>query len=187
MKARTGGDRIQNPSDPDATYDGRKGPGYQVQLAETCSPTNEVQPITAALPQTACETDVAAMVPMLDQLAGSDLFPEEMVADTPDCSDENVQTAAGRGVEPVGPIPGPDPQVGTRGPPGGLGPGRSRSGPALAAGSGAGAFSGFGCDACRRVRDRLRVGGLRDLRGSARHFAQILHAIASVCFRVGHP
>lgn len=109
VKAKTGGDRLQNPSDPDATYEGRKGPGYQVQLAETCSPTNEVELITAALPQTACETDVAAMVPMLDQLAGSGLLPEEMVADTPYCSDENVQTPAGRGVELVGPIPGPEP------------------------------------------------------------------------------
>ena len=25
---------MQNPSDPDATYDGHKGPGYQTQLAE---------------------------------------------------------------------------------------------------------------------------------------------------------
>ncbi len=109
VKAKTGGDRIQNPSDPDATYDGRKGPGYQVQLAETCSPANDVQLITAALPQTACEPDVAAMVPMLDQLAGSGLLPEEMLADTPYCSDENVRAAAGRGVDLVGPIPGPEP------------------------------------------------------------------------------
>ena len=57
MKAKTGGDCMQNPSDPDATYDGHKGPGYQVQIAETCGPENEVQLITAALPQTACEPD----------------------------------------------------------------------------------------------------------------------------------
>src|SRR5205814_4627605 len=70
VKAKTGGDRIQNPSDPEATYDAHKGVGYQVQIAETCSPTNEVQLITAALPQTACEADSAAVVPMLDQLEG---------------------------------------------------------------------------------------------------------------------
>jgi hypothetical protein len=109
VKAKTGGDRIQNPSDPEATYDAHKGPGYQVQIAETCHPQNDVQLITAALPQTACELDVAAVVPMLDQLEGSDLLPEEMVADTPYCSDENVQTAAGRGVDLVGPIPGREP------------------------------------------------------------------------------
>ena len=38
VKAKTGGDCVQNPSDLDATYDGHKGPGYQVQLAETCVP-----------------------------------------------------------------------------------------------------------------------------------------------------
>ena len=57
VKAKTGGDCVQNPSDLDATYSGHKGPGYQVQLAETCVPDNEVQLITAALPQTACEPD----------------------------------------------------------------------------------------------------------------------------------
>ena len=110
VKAKTGGDRIQNPSDPEATYDAHKGPGYQVQIAETCHPQNDVQLITAALPQTACEPDVAAVVPMLDQLEGSDLLPEEMVADTPYCSDENVQAAAGRDVDLVGPIPGRQPE-----------------------------------------------------------------------------
>lgn len=109
VKTKAGGDRIQNPSDPDATYDGHKGAGYQVQLTETCSPTNDVQLITAALPQTACESDSGAVVPMLDQLAGSGLLPEEMVADTPYCSDENVQAAAARDVDLVGPIPGREP------------------------------------------------------------------------------
>jgi hypothetical protein len=109
VKAKTGGDRIQNPSDPEATYDAHKGVGYQVQIAETCSPANEVQLITAALPQTACEVDGAAVVPVLDQLESSDLLPEEMVADTPYCSDENVQAAAARGVDLVGPIPGREP------------------------------------------------------------------------------
>jgi hypothetical protein len=51
IKPKTGGDVMQNPSDPDATYDGHKGQGYQVQLSETCNPENDVQIITAALPQ----------------------------------------------------------------------------------------------------------------------------------------
>ena len=59
VKAKTGGDCVQNPSDLDASYDGHKGPGYQVQITETCSPENEVQLITGALPQTACEPDGA--------------------------------------------------------------------------------------------------------------------------------
>ena len=111
IRDKTGGDRIQNPSDPDATYDGHKGPGYQVQITETCSPSNEVQLITASLPQTACEGDEAAVVPMLDQLKDADLLPEEMLADAIYGGDDNVQAAAERGVELIAPVPGRTPEV----------------------------------------------------------------------------
>jgi hypothetical protein len=110
VRAKTGGNCIQNPSDPDATYDGHKGPGYQVQIAETCSPENEVQLITGAIPQTACESDDAAVVPMLDQLKEAKLLPEEMLADTIYASDDNVQAAEKHGVELIGPIPGRSPE-----------------------------------------------------------------------------
>jgi len=105
VKKKTGGNVMQNPSDPDATYDGHKGPGYQVQLSETCHPENEVQLITCALPQTAVESDTAATSEVLDNLEASKLLPREMFADTHYCSDENVQDAAERGVELVGPTP----------------------------------------------------------------------------------
>src|SRR5271166_140675 len=111
VKAKTGGDCVQNPSDPDAGYDGHKGQGYQVQITETCSPENEVQLITGALPQSAAETDGAAVVPMLDQLEESKLLPEEMLADTLYGGDENVQAAETRGVELVAPIPGCEPEI----------------------------------------------------------------------------
>jgi hypothetical protein len=103
--------RIQNPSDPDATYDGHKGAGYQVQIAETCGLANEVQLITAGLPQTACETDEAAVGPILDQLDRSGGLPEELSADGLYGTDENVQAAEKRGVEIVGPIRGRTPDV----------------------------------------------------------------------------
>jgi Transposase DDE domain len=110
VKAKTGGDCVQNPSDLGASYDGHKGPGYHVQIAETCSPENEVQLITGALPQTAAEADGAAFVPMLDRLAESKLLPEEMLADTAYGGDDNVQAAEARGVELVAPIPGREPE-----------------------------------------------------------------------------
>ena len=110
VKAKTGGDCVQNPSDPEATYDGHKGPGYQVQLAETCVPGNEVQLITAALPQTACVPDADGVVPMLDQLEQAARLPEEMLADTLYTGDENVQAAAARDVDLVGPVPGRAPE-----------------------------------------------------------------------------
>ncbi len=106
VKDKTGGNCVQNPSDPDATFDGKKGPGYQVQLAETCHPDNEVQLITAALPQTAVDSDAASLQPVLEDLKETDLLPEEMMADTSYTSDENVQLAASYGVELVGPVPG---------------------------------------------------------------------------------
>ena len=105
VKKKTGGNVMQNPSDPGATYDGHKGPGYQVQLSETCHPENEVQLITCTLPQTAVKPDTAATSEVLDNLEESELLPREMLADTHYCSDENVQDAAERGVELVGPAP----------------------------------------------------------------------------------
>ena len=110
VRAKTGGNCMQNPSDAEATYDGHKGPGYQAQIAETCSSENEVQLITAALPQTACEPDEGSVVPMLDQLEQGNLLPEEMLADTLYTNDENVQAAAEFGVDMIGPVPGRAPE-----------------------------------------------------------------------------
>jgi len=104
IKKKTGGNVMQNPSDPGASYDGHKGPGYQVQIAETCNPENKVQLITCAIPQTAVESDTAATSKVLDSLEESELLPQEMFADTHYCSDENIQAAAERGVELVGPV-----------------------------------------------------------------------------------
>jgi len=111
VKAKTGGDCVQNPSDLDATYSGHKGPGYQAQLTETCVPGNEVQLITGALPQTACEPDADAVVPMLDQLEQAARLPHEMLADTLYTGDANVQAAEARGVDLVGPVPGRAPEA----------------------------------------------------------------------------
>ena len=73
--------------------------------------TNELQLITGALPQSAAEPDVGAVVPMLDQLDESELLPDVMLADTLYGSDENVQAAEDRGVELVAPIPGREPKI----------------------------------------------------------------------------
>jgi len=60
-RKKTGGRTIQTPSDPDATYNGHKGEGCQVQLSETCHPDNSVQLITCAIPQTAADEDGDAL------------------------------------------------------------------------------------------------------------------------------
>ncbi len=106
VKDKTGSAVMQNPSDPDATYDGHKGPGYQAQISETCDPDNEVQLVTSVLPQTAAEADAQAVEPVLNDLEQSSLMPQELLVDTAYASDDNVQKAESRGVELVGPVPG---------------------------------------------------------------------------------
>ena len=112
VKTKTGNTVMQNPSDPDATYDGYKGPGYQVQIADTCHPDNEVQLITCALPQTAAVPDEQAVAPVLAGLQASRLLPQELLGDTHYPSEENVQLAESYGVELVGPVPGAAPAEG---------------------------------------------------------------------------
>jgi len=109
IRKHPGGDVIQNPSDPDATRDGKKGPGYQVQLVETCGEENDVQLITGAIAQTAVEHDSGAVEPIFDQLEENDLTPEAMLADTAYGSDDNVQTCEDKGVELVSPTSGKKP------------------------------------------------------------------------------
>jgi hypothetical protein len=108
IQAKPGGNCMQNPSDPDATYDGKKGAGYQVQITETCSPSNGVQLITAALAETAARSDAKALAPVLEDLEKTGLLPKEMTADTAYGSDDNVQAAAAKGVELISPVSGPD-------------------------------------------------------------------------------
>jgi hypothetical protein len=109
--AKTGGDVIQNPSDLEATYDGHKGQGYQVQLSETCSPENDVQIITGVIPETASASDTDAVRPMLVQLEANGLTPEQMAADTAYGSDENYVIAESFRVELIAPVPGRAPDV----------------------------------------------------------------------------
>ena len=106
LKPKAKADSMQNPSDPDATYDGHKGQGYKLQIAETYG-ENEVQLIVGALSQTAAEHDAKAVEPMLEQLREQDKLPDRMQADTAFGSDENVRMAAKKGVELESPVSGP--------------------------------------------------------------------------------
>jgi hypothetical protein len=94
VKKKTGGNIICNPSDPDATFDGHKGSGYQVQLSETYSADNSVQLIIAALPETACESDSRAIAKLIDHFDEHGHRPETLLADTAYGSDENFIACA---------------------------------------------------------------------------------------------
>jgi len=104
LKATPGVETMVNPSDPDATYDGRKGQGYQAQLAETCSPSNDAQLITAVQVEPAHCSDQDAVEPMLDQLEAHGRTPETLVADTGYGSDHNVVAAEARGAGAAWPV-----------------------------------------------------------------------------------
>lgn len=106
VKRKTGSNVMQNPSDPDASYDGHKGPGYQAQISETCSETNDAQLITGVAVEPAHYSDQDAIEPMLDQLESNDRQPELLFTDTGYSSDENVEAAAQKGVDLQTPVAG---------------------------------------------------------------------------------
>jgi type IV secretory pathway VirB9-like protein len=79
-------DSLQNPSDPDAGYDGHKGKGYQVQVAEsysTSEDTNMLNLITSVIVEPAHKHDAHATIPLIESTENLDLKPEAVLADTP--------------------------------------------------------------------------------------------------------
>ena len=107
LKEKTGGDVMQNPSDPDASYDGHKGPGYQAQLGETGGKENEVQLITSVIVEPAHASDQEALAPTLDEWDDTNRLPDLLYTDTSYGRDENVVEAARRGVDLQSPVSGP--------------------------------------------------------------------------------
>ena len=106
-------DSLQNPSDPDATYSGHKGQGYQVQVMETYCKDEEAKEqslnlITHIEVEPAHKSDANALVPAIESSKERGLAPEELLADTLYGSDENCQKAAKLGVELVSPAKSKD-------------------------------------------------------------------------------
>jgi hypothetical protein len=104
-------DSLQNPSDPDATYSGHKGQGYQVQVMETYCKDKEAREetlnlITHVQVDPAHESDANALIPAIDSTKDRNLSPEEVLADSLYGSDENCQEAKQLGVDLVAPTMG---------------------------------------------------------------------------------
>lgn len=102
-------DSLQNPSDSDATYDGHKGKGYQVQVAEsynTDEDANTLNLITSVIVEPAHKSDTHATIPLIEATEKLGLKPKEALADTPYGSDENCEKAKTMGVEIVSPVMG---------------------------------------------------------------------------------
>ena len=109
-------DSIQNPSDPDASYSGHKGQGYQTQLGETYIPDNgnEEDPnqekaltlITYIKTEPASCHDSHAMTPFIDNLESRNICPQELLADTLYGKEENILSAKEKGIDLISPVPG---------------------------------------------------------------------------------
>ncbi len=106
LNPHPGGKVLINPSDPDAEI-GHKGAGYQVQVAETCSDDNEVQLVTAAIPQGASASDMDSLPLTQEKLVEEGHVPEKLYTDAGYGSDQNYVNAAKDNIELVAPAPSP--------------------------------------------------------------------------------
>jgi hypothetical protein len=103
-------DSLQNPSDPEATYDGHKGQGYQMQASETYSQEEgEKKPlslITEVIVEQAHKSDTDALIPLIEATQKRGLGPKKVLGDTPYGSDDNCEKAKALGVEVISPVMG---------------------------------------------------------------------------------
>ena len=104
-------DSLQNPSDPDATYSGHKGQGYQVQIMETYTETEDNESKAEALNlithvevEKACLSDAHALIPAIESTKSRGLCPEKITADSLYGSDDNCEAAKEMEVDVISPV-----------------------------------------------------------------------------------
>ncbi|MFC1706332.1 transposase [Planctomycetota bacterium] len=99
-------DSLQTPHDPDVTYSGHKGKGYEVQVSETTDERNAVEIITHVDVTPSSGSDASQTIPVLEVLAEREIQPEELIADTTYGSVENALEAERMGTDLVAPVSG---------------------------------------------------------------------------------
>jgi hypothetical protein len=106
-------DSLQNPSDPDATYSGHKGQGYQAQVTETFTKTEDEEEkaktlnlITNIEVEPASDSDADAFIPNMNSIIDRGLGPKEIQADSLYGSDKNHQAFIADGIDLVAPTMG---------------------------------------------------------------------------------
>jgi hypothetical protein len=103
-------DSLQNPSDPEASYSGHKGQGYQVQVMETYSTSSEEEKnlrlITHVQVEPAHQSDAKALIPAITSVEVAGLKPKEILADSLYGGDDNCQEAEKHDVDVVAPVMG---------------------------------------------------------------------------------
>jgi hypothetical protein len=99
-------DKINNPSDPDSTFNGYYGQGYKMQVMESFTEDDEADApdmITHAEVTDMTKADCDAVEAALDGVEGRDIKPKELLTDTSYGTADNRDDASGRGVEIVAP------------------------------------------------------------------------------------
>ena len=104
-------DILQKPSDPDASYSGHKGQGYQVQVMETfCDDKEKTEKslnlITHVEVEPSHNSDANALVPAIESTKEQNLKPKELLADTLYGSDDNSEQAKKHDVKLIAPTMG---------------------------------------------------------------------------------
>ena len=103
-------DSLRNPSDPDAGYSGHKGRGFQVQIMETYSSDasqGSFSLITYADVEPADRSDANALAPAIESTRGSNMAPDELLADSLYGGDDNRERAKKEhGVDVISPVMG---------------------------------------------------------------------------------
>jgi hypothetical protein len=99
-------DSLQTPHDPDVTYSGHKGKGYEVQVAETHGNEGLPELITHVEVTRSCDSDDKATVHVVKALDARGLRPKELEADTAYGSTDNVLECQKLGTELVSPVAG---------------------------------------------------------------------------------
>lgn len=104
---------LQNPSDPDATYSGHKGQGFQAQIMETFSKEEDVEKkektlnlITHVHAEPSHESDANALIPAIESTRERNLGPREATVDALYGGDDNRRKAGELGVEIISPVMG---------------------------------------------------------------------------------
>jgi len=102
---------LQNPSDPDVSYDSHKGQGYQIQVMETyCDSEDQavkektLNLITHVQLEKASEHDSHAVIPAIEDATLRDCAPKQLLADSLYGSDDNKQKADALGTELISPV-----------------------------------------------------------------------------------
>jgi hypothetical protein len=125
------GDVLQNPSDPESTYNAHKGQGYMAQIMETYNPDPPAAPgqqeaaddrttgtsptrqplkpdlITHVATGPMTGHDITAVKPALEDTAARGIAPGQILADTHYGLGENIGMAAALGVELISPAQPP--------------------------------------------------------------------------------